>query len=86
MVELGEMEEEANREFGTNIGKVCDYVILVGEKRTKPIYEGLMEVNYNPSNIFIVNNLEEASAHIGRLARPKDVVLFENDLPDNYSE
>lgn len=86
MVELGEMEEEANREFGTNIGKVCDYVILVGENRTKPIYEGLMEVNYNPANIFIVNNLEEATAHIGRLAKPKDVVLFENDLPDNYSE
>ncbi|MEW8973812.1 MAG: UDP-N-acetylmuramoyl-tripeptide--D-alanyl-D-alanine ligase [Tissierellaceae bacterium] len=86
MVELGEMEEEANREFGTNIGKVCDYVILVGENRTKPIYEGLMEVNYNPANIFIVNSLEEATAHIGRLAKPKDVVLFENDLPDNYSE
>ena len=86
MIELGEMEEEANREFGNNIGKVCDYVILVGQKRTQPIYEGLMEVNYNPDNIFIVNNLDEASVHIGRLARPKDVVLFENDLPDNYSE
>ena len=45
MVELGAMEEEANREFGINIGKVCDYAILVGEKRTRPIYEGLMEVN-----------------------------------------
>ena len=48
MVELGAMEEEANREFGINIGKVCDFVILVGEKRTKPIYEGLMESNFNP--------------------------------------
>ena len=62
MVELGAMEEEANREFGVNIGKVCDYAILVGEKRTKPIYEGLMEVNYNEDNIFIVNNLDEATA------------------------
>ena len=34
MVELGAREEEANRELGTNIGKVCDYAILVGEKRT----------------------------------------------------
>lgn len=86
MIELGEMEEVANREFGVNIGKVCDYVILVGEKRTVPIYEGLMETNYNKSNIFIVNNLDEASVQIGKLARPKDVVLFENDLPDNYNE
>lgn len=86
MVELGAMEEEANREFGTNIGKVCDYVILVGEKRTKPIYEGLMQVNFNPSNIFIVNNLNEATERLGNITRPKDVVLFENDLPDNYNE
>lgn len=86
MVELGAMEEEANREFGVNIGKVCDYVILVGENRTKPIYEGLMETNYNPSNIFIVNTLDEASQRLGKITKPKDVVLFENDLPDNYSE
>ncbi len=86
MVELGSMEVEANTEFGTNIGKVCDYVILVGEKRTKPIYEGLMEVNYNKDNIFIVNTLDEATSYIQKIARPKDVVLFENDLPDNYSE
>lgn len=86
MIELGEIEEAANREFGVNIGKVCDYVILVGEKRTRPIYEGLMETNYNKSNIFIVNNLDEATVQIGKIAKPKDVVLFENDLPDNYSE
>ena len=44
MIELGEMEVPANREFGVNIGKVCDYVILVSKKRTEPIYEGLMKL------------------------------------------
>ncbi len=86
MIELGEMEESANREFGMNIGKVCDYVILVGENRTKPIYQGLMDTNYNKSNIFVVKNLDEATVQIGKLAKPKDVVLFENDLPDTYNE
>jgi UDP-N-acetylmuramoyl-tripeptide--D-alanyl-D-alanine ligase len=86
MIELGEMEESANHEFGVNIGKVCDYVILVGEQRTKPIYEGLMDTSFNPSNIFVVNNLQEATEVIGKITKEKDVVLFENDLPDNYSE
>ncbi len=86
MVELGSREEEANKEFGVNIGKVCDYVILVGKKRTIPIYEGLIEVGYNEENIFVVNNLDEATAKIQRIARPKDIILFENDLPDNYNE
>lgn len=86
MVELGTMEKEANKEFGIHIGKVCDYVILVGEKRTLPIYEGLMEVNYTKENIFVVKNLDEASTYIQKIARPKDIILFENDLPDNYNE
>jgi len=86
MIELGDMEEEANKEFGNDIAEVCDYAILVGEKRTKPIYQGLIEANYDESNIFVVNTLEEASDQIGKIARPRDVVLFENDLPDNYTE
>ncbi|MCF6462497.1 UDP-N-acetylmuramoyl-tripeptide--D-alanyl-D-alanine ligase [Clostridium sp. Cult1] len=86
MVELGTREEEANRELGVNIGKVCDFAILIGEKRTVPIYEGLMETGYNEDNIFMVNDLEEATKIIQRIARPKDVILFENDLPDNYNE
>ena len=32
------------------------------------------------------NDLEEATKIIQRIARPKDVILFENDLPDNYNE
>ncbi len=86
MIELGEKEEEANREFGTNIGKVCDYVILVGKKRTIPIYEGLRDGGYSENNIFIVEDLDEATEVIKTIARPKDVILFENDLPDNYDE
>ncbi len=86
MIELGEMEDRYNKEFGANIGKVCDYAILVGEKRTKPIYEGLKESNFKEDHIFVVNSLDEATKIIGNLAKPKDVVLFENDLPDTYTE
>ena len=86
MIELGDMEEEANREFGVNIGKVCDYAILVGEKRTRPIFEGLLESNFKLDNIIVVNNLSEATVELGKISKSGDVVLFENDLPDNYSE
>lgn len=86
MIELGDMEEEANREFGENIGKVCDFAILVGKNRTKPIYEGLLKSNFNEAHIFVVNSLDEATVQLGKITKPKDVVLFENDLPDNYSE
>ncbi len=86
MVELGEHEEKENQEFGNNIASVCDFVILVGERRTKPIFKGLMDSRYNKNKIFIVNTLNEATQKIQQIVKPKDVVLFENDLPDNYNE
>ncbi|WP_427338859.1 UDP-N-acetylmuramoyl-tripeptide--D-alanyl-D-alanine ligase [Caloranaerobacter sp. DY30410] len=86
MIELGEQEVEANKEFGKNIANVCDYVILIGKNRTKPIFEGLREMNYSKDKIFVVSTLNEATVKLQELVKPGDVVLFENDLPDTYSE
>lgn len=86
MIELGDEEYEANKEFGRNIGKHCDYAILVGKNRTKPIYEGVIESGFNANNVFVVAKLDDATAKLQTIVRPKDVVLFENDLPDNFNE
>ncbi len=86
MIELGEEEEEANRQFGRYIAEACDYVILVGKNRTRPIYEGILEKEFNEKNIFVVSSLNEATAVLQQIVKPKDVVLFENDLPDTYNE
>ena len=86
MVEQGEQEEEINRQFGTQMAYVCDVVILVGKKRTLPIREGLLNGGMDEDNICSVNTLDEASAILGQIGRAGDTVLFENDLPDNYSE
>ncbi|RVU55114.1 UDP-N-acetylmuramoyl-tripeptide--D-alanyl-D-alanine ligase [Anaerosphaera multitolerans] len=86
MVELGDMEEEENYKIGFEIGKVCDYVILVGKKRTEPIYRGLTDSKYNMENVFVVNSLNEATKVSAHLTKVGDIVLIENDLPDNYNE
>ncbi|WP_205617964.1 UDP-N-acetylmuramoyl-tripeptide--D-alanyl-D-alanine ligase [Caldisalinibacter kiritimatiensis] len=86
MVELGEQEEEANEQFGRNIAKVCDYAILVGKNRTKPIYRGILDEGFNKDNIFVVSTLDQATNKLQQIVKPKDVVLFENDLPDTYNE
>lgn len=86
MIELGDKETEENEKFGENIAKVCDCVILVGKKRTTPIYNGLINQNFNMDNVIVVNSLKEVNAKIQMIVKPKDVVLFENDLPDNYNE
>ena len=86
MVELGASEQELNHEFGRQMAKACNIAVLVGIKRTQPIYEGLLEEGFNADDILRVNTLAEASDFIAKTTRPGDVVLFENDLPDNYNE
>ena len=86
MVELGEEEYKLNQEFGAQMAGAVDIAILVGMKRSKPIVEGLKSKKFNDMNIYVVNNLEEATAKLGKLTKAGDVILFENDLPDNYNE
>lgn len=87
MVELGSEEEKYNYEFGRQMSKVADYVILVGEKQTKPIYKGLIEEKYKKDNIIVTNDVREAYTLVNKLKGKEDIyALFENDLPDTYRE
>jgi UDP-N-acetylmuramoyl-tripeptide--D-alanyl-D-alanine ligase len=86
MVELGEQEEELNEAFGRQAAAVCDQVILVGPTRTVPIERGLRAAGFPAEAITVVRDIAEATTVLGGLTRAGDVVLFENDLPDMYSE
>ena len=84
MVELGTKEYELNKEFGKYMAESVDVAILVGIKQSKAMEEGLKEENFDDNNIYIVSNLQEATERLGKITKAGDVVLFENDLPDNY--
>lgn len=86
MVELGEKEYEENKRLGEHAADVCDLVILVGPTRTLPILDGLKAAAYPSEQVIVALNLEEVQHHLARRVQPGDVVLFENDLPDNYNE
>ena len=87
MIELGEKEKEYNEEFGKQISEVADYVVLIGEKQTKPIQKGLKEKGFDKEKIIVLNDVRDAYPFIEELAMNKEVyALFENDLPDTYNE
>lgn len=86
MVELGEKEEYYNNEFGKHMAKCTDVAILVGNKRSKPIEKGLLDAGFDSMNIYVVPNLNSATKKLAEITSVGDVVLFENDLPDNYNE
>ena len=87
MVELGDKSYELNKKFGTYMKDSTDVVILVGEKITKPIMDGLKEIKYNNKNIHVVKSTKEAFALVKTLSVGKQTYcLIENDLPDIYNE
>ncbi|MGE5330035.1 MAG: UDP-N-acetylmuramoyl-tripeptide--D-alanyl-D-alanine ligase [Deltaproteobacteria bacterium] len=86
MVELGKEEYELNRAFGQCISESANIAILVGKKRTEAIQEGLKDKSFPMENIIIAASLDEASSKLAAIIKAGDVILFENDLPDNYDE
>ncbi len=86
MVELGSQEEEMNLRFGALAADCCDTVILIGKKRSEAIAEGLRQEGFPEDRIHVAGSLDEATRMLSGMVKPGDTVLFENDLPDHYSE
>ena len=85
-VELGAQEETFHRAFGENIAKVADVVLLIGARHTLPIREGLIAAGYKEGNIHTFPGFTQARAYLDTICGEGDVILYENDLPDQYSE
>lgn len=88
MVELGEKEDEYNEAFGEQIASVADRVILIGEKKTKPIYKGLTKKKFPKDKIIVLNDVTASYPLLNEWANDSKELyaLFENDLPDTYNE
>jgi UDP-N-acetylmuramoyl-tripeptide--D-alanyl-D-alanine ligase len=87
MVELGDLEEKANFDFGVAIGRAhLDRVYLVGPERSRPIHDGILSAGGDPDAIRTVRTLFEANNDLKTWLQPGDIVLYENDLPDTYNE
>lgn len=85
LVELGKEQFNANFEFGKSMAKVCDYVIVDSTINFDAINSGLLVAGFDKSHILRAGSLSQAVKVLNTWAEPDDVVLFENDLPDNYS-
>lgn len=85
LIELGNKEFEENKKFGENIAKTADIAIVVNETNKESIVQGLTEGGMNPENIFTAPTLDHAQIKLKEILQKGDVVLFENDLPDNYT-
>ena len=86
IVDLGESAYEINKNLGKQAVQSSDFIILVGEKAAKPIYDGIKETTFNLEKVYIAKDLDDALNKMNSLLIEKSVILFENDLPDTYNE
>lgn len=85
MVELGDLMEIENKKLGERAAQYATDVILVGEKQTRPIKEGLISAGFPQDHLHVVDTLTKAVTWYHQHLTAGDTVLFLNDLPDTYS-
>ena len=83
LVELGEEEDACNFKVGEYIAEFADYAVL-NSSRSKQLAAGALAAGMDESRIIYAENLNDSLEKIAALGLEKKVILFENDLPDNY--
>ncbi|PEN13352.1 Mur ligase [Longibacter salinarum] len=87
MVELGERQWGENKQFGVHIAEnKLDLAVLVGPDQTEPIREGLREAGFPEHQTKVFSSLFDAQEFLQTYLREGDIVLYENDLPDQLEE
>lgn len=84
LIEQGKNQKNANFEFGCEIAKVADGVIVVNRVNRKDILGGLEHAGFDKSKIYCAESLEEGKKIIAEKVKEGSVLLIENDLPDNF--
>lgn len=84
-IDLGERQDFENYQLGNAIMGCADEVILVGQHQSASIYRGLIDAGFPETYLHVVDQLDQAFHLLYELAKPCDVVLLENDLPDAFN-
>ena len=84
LIELGDREYDCNYALGLEATRHCDVIILVGQNRSKPMMDAINTTDFSKDNVYVVSSFKEATEIYTPMLNKDCVVLWENDLPDNY--
>lgn len=84
IVETGEKAPEIHQKLGRRLAEVADLVVLVENSVTKWIAKGLGDSGFPNERILWYASGNDVSSRVSDFVKPGDVVLFQNDWPDNY--
>lgn len=85
LVEGGEKTEEIHREIGKLLAGTADIVVLIRNSVTPFIADELQKGGFPEERIRWFASGPEAHAAVPDIVKAGDVVVFQNDWPDNYT-
>ena len=84
LVELWKESDSIHFDIWCNLAGCVDKVILINTPWTQKIMEWLISKWFDKDNIIIFEDSEEAHKSVWKYASRWDVIVFQNDLTDNY--
>ncbi len=82
IVELGKKSKLIHNEIGKLYAKNADMVLLIKNKITSFIIEGMEKNDFK--NYKVYNSTEEAHGDLKNVLKSGDTIIFQNDWSDNY--
>lgn len=83
IVELGKEQEKVNILAGKEVAKCCNKFLIMNKTNRDALYKGAIEGGMKDEDIIFCNSRQEQTEELKKLINQGDVVLFENDFPDN---
>lgn len=84
LVEIGSQMRPVHEKIGEILSGAADLVILIKNSVTPFIAAGLTKNNFSKDKIIWLKKMNEASDWLAKNLSPRDIILFQNDWPENY--
>lgn len=84
LVETGPAMHAVHEGLGMQLAGIADIVILIKNSATESMRKGLEAAGFGTTRILSFETSTEAHAALPGILRNGDVILFQNDWPDNY--
>jgi UDP-N-acetylmuramoyl-tripeptide--D-alanyl-D-alanine ligase len=86
LIEMGKAKAAYHARIGKAAAANVDVAFLVGPKQTADIKAAMLEASFPEAALHVTRSLDEARQALAKIGAPGDVVLYANDLPDQFDE
>jgi UDP-N-acetylmuramoyl-tripeptide--D-alanyl-D-alanine ligase len=86
LIEMGEAKAAYHARIGAAAAANVDVAFLVGPKQTADIRDAMLAASFPEASLHVTRSLDEARDRLSQIGAPGDVVLYANDLPDQFDE